>query len=86
MLKGNLAPEGSVVKHSSVANEMQQHIGPARPFNSEEAAIEAIRSGKILPGDIIIIRYKGPGGSGMPEMLKTTEELHNNPELKSSTA
>ncbi len=86
VLKGNLAPEGSVVKHSSVANEMQQHIGPARPFNSEEAAIEAIRSGKILPGDIIIIRYKGPGGSGMPEMLKTTEELHNNPELKSSTA
>lgn len=86
ILKGNLAPEGSVVKHSAVVSEMQQHIGPAKPFNSEEEAIEAIRSKKIDPGDVIIIRYMGPGGSGMPEMLKTTEELYNNSELHSTTA
>ena len=86
VLKGNLAPEGSVVKHSAVASEMQQHIGPAKPFDSEEDAIEAIESGKIVPGDVIIIRYEGPRGSGMPEMLKTTEALYNNKELHSSTA
>jgi len=86
ILKGNLAPEGAVVKHAAVEPEMHQHIGPARPFDSEEDAINAIMSGQILPGDVIIIRYEGPKGAGMPEMLKTTEAIFNRPELVSSTA
>ncbi len=86
VLTGNLAPEGSVVKHSAAAPEMHVHIGPAKPFDSEEAAIQAIMDGGIQPGDIIIIRYEGPRGAGMPEMLKTTEAIYNRPELVASTA
>lgn len=86
ILKGNLAPEGAVIKHSAVADKMKQHLGPAKPFDSEEAAIKAIRSGIIVPGDIVIIRYEGPAGSGMPEMLKTTEAIYNRKELRSSIA
>ena len=70
VLKGNLAPEGCVVKRSAVAPEMMLHTGPARVFNSEEEAIEAIYAGKIVPGDVVVIRYEGPkGGPGMREML-----------------
>ena len=86
ILYGNLAPEGAVVKHAAVAPEMHRHTGPAKPFDSEEEAIEAIIAGLIVPGDVVIIRYEGPGGSGMPEMFKTTEILYNRQELRTSVA
>jgi len=86
VLKGNLAPSGAVVKTSAVDPKMHYHIGPAKPFDSEEEAIEAIINNEIKPGDVIIIRYEGPQGAGMPEMLKTTEAIFNRPELRSSTA
>jgi dihydroxy-acid dehydratase len=73
VLKGSLAPDGAVVKKSAVAKEMMQHKGPARVFESEEAAGEAILGGKINDGDVVIIRYEGPkGGPGMREMLSPT--------------
>ena len=76
VLKGNLAPEGCVVKRSAVAPEMMQHEGPARVFNSEEEAIEAIYAGKIVSGDVVVIRYEGPkGGPGMREMLNPTSAI-----------
>lgn len=76
VLKGNLAPDGSVVKQAAVADEMLVHQGPARIFSSEEAAVEAIRSGKINSGDVVVIRYEGPqGGPGMREMLTPTSSL-----------
>ncbi|WP_250227402.1 dihydroxy-acid dehydratase [Anaeropeptidivorans aminofermentans] len=76
VLKGNLAPLGCVVKRSAVAPEMLKHSGPARVYNSEEEAIEAIFGGKINKGDIVIIRYEGPkGGPGMREMLSPTSAL-----------
>ena len=76
VLKGNLAPEGCVVKQSAVAPEMMVHKGPARVFDSEDQAIEAINGGKIVSGDVIIIRYEGPkGGPGMREMLNPTASI-----------
>ena len=76
VLKGNLAPDGSVVKRSAVAEEMMVHEGPARVFESEEDAIKAIKSGKIVPGDVVVIRYEGPkGGPGMREMLNPTSAI-----------
>ena len=76
VLKGNIAPEGAVVKRSAVAAEMLVHKGPARVFDSEEAAIEAIYDGKIVKGDVVIIRYEGPkGGPGMREMLSPTSAI-----------
>ena len=76
VLKGNLAPEGCVVKRSAVAPEMMKHQGPARVFNSEEEAIEAIYAGKIVSGDVVVIRYEGPkGGPGMREMLNPTSAI-----------
>ncbi|WP_408955407.1 dihydroxy-acid dehydratase [Natroniella sp. ANB-PHB2] len=86
ILTGNLAPEGAVVKHSAVAKEMHQHVGPARVFDCEEDAKEAIITREIEPGDVIFIRYEGPKGSGMPEMFYTTEALASDPELVSTTA
>jgi dihydroxy-acid dehydratase len=86
VLKGNLAPDGAVVKHAAMDERMHQHTGPARVFNSEEEALNAINLGKIIPGDVIVIRYEGPKGAGMPEMLKTTEAIYNRPELATSTA
>jgi len=86
ILTGNIAPGGAVVKHAAVADEKQQHTGPARPFDAEEAAIAAILDGRIAPGDVVIIRYEGPRGSGMPEMFKTTEILYHHSELKNSVA
>jgi dihydroxy-acid dehydratase len=81
VLKGNIAPEGAVVKYSAVAPSMLTHEGPARVFNREEDALRAILEGKIQPGSVIIIRYEGPRGSGMPEMLGTTEALVTHPAL-----
>lgn len=76
VLKGNLAPEGSVVKRSAVSPEMMTHTGPARVFDSEEEAIAAIYAGKIVPGDVVVIRYEGPkGGPGMREMLNPTSAI-----------
>ena len=76
ILWGNIAPDGCVVKRSAVAPEMQRHTGPARVFNSEEDAIAAIYAGKIVPGDVVVIRYEGPkGGPGMREMLNPTSAL-----------
>ena len=75
-LKGNLAPEGSVVKRSAVAPEMMVHEGPARVFDCEEDAIAAIKGGKIVAGDVVVIRYEGPkGGPGMREMLNPTSAI-----------
>ena len=76
VLKGNLAPDGSVVKRSAVVEEMMVHEGPARVFDCEEDAIDAIKSGKILKGDVVVIRYEGPkGGPGMREMLNPTSAI-----------
>ena len=76
VLKGNLAPDGSVVKRSAVVDEMLVHKGPARVFDSEEDAIDAIKGGKIKDGDVVVIRYEGPkGGPGMREMLNPTSAI-----------
>ena len=76
VLKGNLALEGCVVKRSAVAEEMMQHTGPARVFDSEDDAIAAIYAGKIVAGDVVVIRYEGPkGGPGMREMLNPTSAI-----------
>ena len=76
VLRGNLAPEGSVVKRSAVLPEMLVHEGPARVFDCEEDAQAAINAGKIVPGDVVVIRYEGPkGGPGMREMLNPTSSI-----------
>ena len=76
VLKGNLAPDGSVLKRSAVVPEMLVHEGPARVFDSEEDAIAAIKGGKIVEGDVVVIRYEGPkGGPGMREMLNPTSAI-----------
>ena len=76
ILKGNLAPDSGVVKRSAVVPEMMKHEGPARVFDCEEDAIDAIKGGKIVAGDVVIIRYEGPkGGPGMREMLNPTSAI-----------
>ena len=76
ILRGNLALEGAVVKRAAVAPEMLQHTGPAKVFDGEETAIEAIMGGQIKAGDVVVIRYEGPkGGPGMREMLGPTSVL-----------
>ncbi len=76
ILKGNIAPAGSVVKRSAVVPEMMEHVGPARVFDCEEDAIAAIKDGKIVAGDVVVIRYEGPkGGPGMREMLNPTSAI-----------
>jgi len=76
ILRGNLAPDGAVVKQSAVAEEMLRHKGPARVFDSEEEATAVILAGKIKPGDVVVIRYEGPkGGPGMREMLTPTSTI-----------
>lgn len=75
VLKGNLAPEGSVIKYSACCESLRRHKGPARVFDCEEDAYAAVVAGRICPGDIVVIRYEGPRGSGMPEMLMTTEAI-----------
>ena len=76
VLKGNLAPDGGVVKRSAVVEEMMVHEGPARVFDCEEDAIVAIKGGKIVAGDVVVIRYEGPkGGPGMREMLNPTSAI-----------
>ena len=76
VLRGNIAPDSCVVKRSAVVPEMLVHEGPARVFDCEEDAIEAIRGGKIVEGDVVVIRYEGPkGGPGMREMLNPTSAI-----------
>ncbi len=76
ILRGNIAPDGAVVKRAAVAEEMLVHEGPARVFDSEDAAIAAIRGGEIKKGDVVVIRYEGPkGGPGMREMLSPTSAI-----------
>ena len=86
VLKGNLAPEGAVIKHSAVPVEMQEAVLSARTFDSEEEAIDAIIGGRINPGEAVFIRYEGPKGAGMPEMFYTTEAISAFPELAKSIA
>ena len=76
VLRGNIAPDSCVVKRSAVVPEMMVHEGPARVFDCEEDAIDAIKSGKIVEGDVVVIRYEGPkGGPGMREMLNPTSAI-----------
>ena len=86
VLKGNLAPQGSVVKHSAVPREMHQAVLRARPFDCEEEAIDAILHHRIQPGDAVLIRYEGPKGSGMPEMFYTSEAISSDKELGKTIA
>lgn len=86
ILKGNLAPEGAVVKHTAVPKEMHHAILRAKPFDCEEDAIDAILHKRIHPGEAVFIRYEGPKGSGMPEMFYTTEAISSDEELSASIA
>ena len=86
ILKGNLAPEGAVVKHSAVAKEMHKVVLQAKPFDCEEHALRAVLKGQVKPGDAVIIRYEGPKGSGMPEMFYTTEAISSDEVLAMSIA
>lgn len=86
VLKGNIAPEGSVVKYSACDKRLYKHRGPARVFNSEEDAHKAVVRGEINPGDVIVIRYEGPRGSGMPEMFMTTEAIVCDPRLNGTVS
>ena len=86
ILKGNLAPEGAVVKHSAVPKEMFEAVLHARPYDCEEEALAAVLAHDIKPGDAVIIRYEGPKGSGMPEMFYTTEAISSDGELGKTIA
>jgi len=86
VLKGNLCPDGAVIKHTAAPKEMFDATLRARPFDCEEDAIHAVLTHQIQPGDAVIIRYEGPRGSGMPEMFYTTEAISSDPELARSIA
>lgn len=86
ILKGNLAPEGAVVKHAAISPNLMQATLTARVFDSEEEALQAVLQKDIHPGDAVFIRYEGPKGSGMPEMFYTTEAIASDPELAESIA
>lgn len=86
ILRGNLAPEGAVIKHTACPKEMFSAVLTARPFDSEEECIDAILHHRIHPGDAAFIRYEGPKGSGMPEMFYTTAAVASDPELSRSIA
>ncbi len=86
ILKGNLAPEGAVIKHTACPKEMFSAVLRARPFDSEEECIDAVLKHKVQPGDAVFIRYEGPKGSGMPEMFYTSEAISSDKELGKSIA
>ena len=86
VMRGNLAPEGAVIKYAACVREMWEHKGRARVFDCEEDAYQSVVNKEILRGDIIVIRYEGPRGSGMPEMLMTTEAIVCDHELNGSVA
>ena len=86
VLKGNLAPEGAVIKHTACPKEMFSAVLNARPFDSEEECIDAVLHHRVKPGDAVFIRYEGPKGSGMPEMFYTSEAISSDKELGKSIA
>ena len=86
VLRGNLAPEGAVIKHTACPKEMFSAVLNARPFDSEEECIDAVLHHKVKPGDAVFIRYEGPKGSGMPEMFYTSEAISSDKELGKSIA
>ena len=86
ILRGNLAPEGCVIKHSACPKDMFKATLRAKPFDSEEECIDAVLHGRVEPGDAIFIRYEGPRGSGMPEMFYTGEAICSDPKLAASVA
>ena len=86
VLKGNLAPEGAVIKHTACPKEMFSAVLTARPFDSEEECIDAVLHHRVKPGDAVFIRYEGPKGSGMPEMFYTSEAISSDKELGKSIA
>ena len=86
VLRGNLAPEGAVIKHTACPKEMYQAVLRARPFDSEEECLDAVLHHKVEKGDAVFIRYEGPKGSGMPEMFYTSEAISSDPELGRSIA
>ncbi|GCE12310.1 dihydroxy-acid dehydratase [Tengunoibacter tsumagoiensis] len=86
VLRGNLAPGGAVIKAFSVPKEMHRHVGPARVFDTEEAALDALRERKVTSGDVVVIRYEGPRANGMPEMYFASTILAADPALNTSTA
>lgn len=86
VLRGNLAPEGAVIKHTACPKEMYQAVLRARPFDSEEECLDAVLHHKVEKGDAVFIRYEGPKGSGMPEMFYTSEAISSDKELGRSIA
>jgi dihydroxy-acid dehydratase len=86
VLRGNLAPDGAVVKYFSVPDEMHVHVGPARVFDFEDSAIEALLARRVQPGDVVVIRYEGPRANGMPEMYFATTIIAADPALNTTTA
>jgi dihydroxy-acid dehydratase len=86
VLRGNLAPGGSVIKAFSVPKEMHIHVGPARVFDFEETALDALRDRKVTPGDVVVIRYEGPRANGMPEMYFASTIIAADPALNTTTA
>lgn len=86
VMKGNLAPEGAVIKHTACPKEMYKAVLYARPFDSEEECLDAVLHHKVNKGDAVFIRYEGPQGSGMPEMFYTSEAISSDPELGRSIA
>lgn len=85
VLNGNIGPDGSVIKYSAVSEDMMYHVGKAKVFDSEEACNDAVVNETVDAGDVLFIRYEGPRGSGMPEMLMTTEAIMSDKKLRSST-
>jgi dihydroxy-acid dehydratase len=86
VLRGNLAPGGAVIKHFSVPREMHVHIGPARVFDTEESAVQALLDRAVKPGDVVVIRYEGPRANGMPEMYYATAIIAASKELTATCA
>ena len=86
VLRGNLAPEGATVKKFAVVDEMQVHRGPARVFDGEREAVDALLAKRIRPGDVVVIRYQGPKAVGMPEMFFMSELIASDPELSRTTS
>ena len=86
VLRGNLAPDGAVIKAFSVPKEMHTHIGPARVFDFEDEALNALKERKVTPGDVVVIRYEGPRANGMPEMYFASAIIAADPALNTTTA
>ena len=86
VLRGNLAPEGAVIKHTACPKEMYRAVLHAKPFDSEEECLDAVLKHKVNKGDAVFIRYEGPKGSGMPEMFYTSEAISSDKELGKSIA